>query len=221
MKPFLVLNAKLWKSSLIIMVCVVFGLGVLYGEIKNLSPFQSSPVFAADEEPKAIYSVPTKQKMVALTFDISWGEKRPGPILDILEEKGVKKATFFLSSPWAQSHPEIVARIKEMGYEIGSHGHKHVNYSRLSDPSIREQIQTSDRILQELTGSKPTLIRMPNGDFDKRVLNIADSLGYTVIQWDTDSLDWMNPVPNICPCESTSSKRPLKYFKRGGTMREL
>jgi peptidoglycan/xylan/chitin deacetylase (PgdA/CDA1 family) len=43
-----------------------------------------------------------------------------------------------------------------------------------------------------MTGKKPSLIRMPNGDFDKRVLNIAHHLGYQVIQWDTDSLDWMN-----------------------------
>jgi len=34
---------------------------------------------------------------------------------------------------------------------------------------------------------------MPNGAFDKRVLRIANELGYTVIQWDTDSLDWKNP----------------------------
>jgi peptidoglycan/xylan/chitin deacetylase (PgdA/CDA1 family) len=33
---------------------------------------------------------------------------------------------------------------------------------------------------------------MPNGDFDKRVLRIANELNYKVIQWDTDSLDWMN-----------------------------
>ncbi|MNI85414.1 Peptidoglycan-N-acetylglucosamine deacetylase [compost metagenome] len=39
---------------------------------------------------------------------------------------------------------------------------------------------------------------MPNGDFDKRVLQVATDLGYKVIQWDTDSLDWKNiGVENI------------------------
>ena len=47
--------------------------------------------------------------------------------------------------------------------------------------------------MQKATGKKPNLIRFPNGDFDKRVLKIADSLGYKTIQWDTDSRDWMNP----------------------------
>jgi polysaccharide deacetylase family sporulation protein PdaB len=137
--------------------------------------------------------VDTKEKKLALTFDISWGEERTGPILDILEKKGVKKATFFLSSPWSETHPEIVKRIKDMGYEIGSHGHKHVNYSSLTDEEIKAQIGKAHETLRELTGNAPNLIRTPNGDFDKRVLKIADKMGYTVVQWDTDSKDWMNP----------------------------
>jgi len=99
----------------------------------------------------------------------------------------------FLSSPWSQRHPEIVKRIKDDGFEIGSHGHKHDNYSKYSDEEIRSQIGKADTILTEMTGKKPTLIRMPNGDIDKRVLQIANHMGYSVIQWDTDSKDWMNP----------------------------
>lgn len=108
------------------------------------------------------------------------------------------KATFFLSSPWSKTHPEIVTSIKDAGYEIGSHGHKHVNYSTLSNEEIRTQITTAHTVLTELTGTQPNLIRMPNGDFDKRVLQVASDLGYKVIQWDTDSLDWKNiGVDNI------------------------
>ena len=146
----------------------------------------------SNAEPSAIYSVQTDRKVIALTFDISWGEKRAEPILKILKEKGVKDATFFLSSPWSKSHPEIVAHIKKDGFEIGSHGNKHDNYSTLSDEEIRKQITTAHGILTELTGKEPNLIRLPNGDFDKRVLRIADDLGYSVIQWDTDSQDWLN-----------------------------
>jgi len=79
------------------------------------------------------------------------------------------------------------------GWEIGSHGHKHVNYSSLNDEEIRTQISTAHTMLTESTGTKPNLIRLPNGDFDKRVLRIANELNYSVVQWDTDSLDWKNP----------------------------
>jgi polysaccharide deacetylase family sporulation protein PdaB len=183
-----VLSAKKIKRVFIIAVAFLFATGVYYVENQNLQVFSPQ-----EPEPKAIYNVKTNQKKVALTFDISWGEKRTGPILDVLEKKGLKKATFFLSSPWAETHPDIVKRIADRGYEVGSHGHRHDNYSGYSEQKIQQQIGKADEILTKLTGKKPKLIRYPNGDFDKRVLKIADQMGYTSIQWDTDSLDWMNP----------------------------
>ncbi len=182
---FYVLNGKKLKQVLIIVVAMLFAAGILYAEKDHVSVF-------APTGPSAIYSVQTEKKVVALTFDISWGEKRAEPILNILKEKGVANATFFLSSPWSKTHPEIVDKIVKDGFEIGSHGHKHLNYSTLSDDDIRKQISTAHQMLTDQTGKAPTLIRMPNGDFDKRVLRIAGELGYTVIQWDTDSLDWKN-----------------------------
>lgn len=185
MNFFYVLNGRKLKRYLILAVACFFIAGIVYVEKDNITAF-------APQQPAAIYSIPTDKKVVALTFDISWGEKRAEPILEVLKEKGVQNVTFFLSSPWSKSHPEIVKKIVDAGYEIGSHGHKHDNYSKLSDEEIRKQIQTAHSILNEVTGTSPNLIRMPNGDFDKRVLRIATELNYKVIQWDTDSLDWMN-----------------------------
>ncbi len=188
MKFFLVLSGRRIKRALMGLVAFLFAVGIYYADRENIQVF-----LPLDPGPSAIYSVDTDKKQVALTFDISWGEERAGPILDVLEQKELKKATFFLSSPWAESHPDIVKRIVDMGYEIGSHGHRHENYSSLSDEEIREQITKAHSILTEVTGKEPNLIRYPNGDFDQRVLKIADKLGYKSIQWDTDSLDWMNP----------------------------
>ncbi|NMO97475.1 polysaccharide deacetylase family sporulation protein PdaB [Paenibacillus lemnae] len=191
MNFFYVLNGKKIKRFFFVFAAAVFAVGVIYVESDNISVFSEST-------PSAVYSVPTEKKQIALTFDISWGEKRAEPILQVLKEKGVSKASFFLSAPWSKSHPDIVAKIKEHGFEIGSHGFKHDNYSTLSDEEIRKQITSAHTILTAMTGQEPKLIRMPNGDFDKRVLNIADSLNYTVIQWDTDSQDWKNiGVDNI------------------------
>ncbi len=189
MFPVFVINGKKIFKLLLLISAVILILSITYFNRQNLSVF----TFLDQKTPSAIYNVKTDQKKVALTFDISWGDQRTEPILDILEEKDVKKVTFFLSSPWAETHPEIVKRIVDLGFEIGSHGHKHVNYSNLTEPEIREQIQKADEILTKITGKKVKFLRTPNGDFDKRVLKIANDLGYTVIQWDTDSRDWMNP----------------------------
>jgi len=182
---FFVVNARKLKQFIFIAVAIMFAAAIVYSEQNNISVFSSG-------EPAAIYSVQTDKKVIALTFDISWGDKRAEPILQVLENKGVKNATFFLSSPWSKSHPDIVEHIKKDGFEIGSHGNKHDNYSTFSDEEIRKQISTAHGILTELMGKEPNLLRLPNGDFDKRVLRIADELGYSVIQWDTDSMDWMN-----------------------------
>lgn len=183
---WIIISGRKLKNGLILLGALVLALGVLYAESESISVF-------AGKEPTAIYQVPTKEKKLALTFDISWGDKRAIPILEVLQKHGIKNATFFLSGPWSRDHADIVKKIQELGYEIGSHGHKHDNYSRLDEAEIREQIQMAHDILKEITGENAKLIRMPNGDFDKRVLRIANEMGYEVIQWDTDSLDWKNP----------------------------
>ncbi|MDG0794729.1 polysaccharide deacetylase family sporulation protein PdaB [Cohnella ginsengisoli] len=189
MNYFFVWSGRRIKRYFFLTLAILLSAGVIWTERDNISVFAPHP-------PAAVYSVPTDRKIVALTFDISWGEKRAQPILDILKEKNVKNVTFFLSSPWSKTHPDIVQNIVDGGYEIGSHGHKHVNYSQLSDDEIRKQIQTAHGMLSDQTGKSPNLIRMPNGDFDKRVLRIAEDMNYKVIQWDTDSLDWKNPGVN-------------------------
>ncbi|BCU80436.1 putative polysaccharide deacetylase PdaB [Polycladomyces abyssicola] len=188
MNFFWIWSGKRLKRYFIAVVALLFALGIYYADHQHIQVF-----LPFDSGPSAVYSVDTQKKEIALTFDISWGEERAGPILDVLEQKGVKKATFFLSSPWAESHPDIVKRIVDAGYEIGSHGHRHDNYSQYNEAQIRTQITKAHQILSKVTSKEPNLIRFPNGDFDKRVLRIANSLGYTTIQWDTDSLDWMNP----------------------------
>jgi len=185
MNAFFVFSASKIKKYFFLTIALVFAVGVIYTERDNITVF--SP-----QQPVAIYNVPTERNVVALTFDISWGDKRLEPILEVLKEKNVTAATFFVSSVWSQQHPELVKKIQDVGYEIGSHGHKHDNYSTLTDDEIRSQITTAHSIISEVTGKSPNLIRLPNGDFDKRVLKIASELQYQVIQWDTDSMDWLS-----------------------------
>ncbi|GGE20685.1 polysaccharide deacetylase family sporulation protein PdaB [Marinithermofilum abyssi] len=203
MNFFWVFSGKKIRRVLLMVTAFLFASGVYYAEKENIQVFMP-----LNSGPEAVYSVDTDKKVVALTFDISWGEERAGPILDVLEQKGIKKATFFLSSPWAETHPDIVKRIVDMGYEVGSHGHRHVNYSTLSEEQIRQQVSKAHHILSKVSKTEPNLIRFPNGDFDKRVLKIANNLGYTTIQWDTDSLDWMNPGTDKIVSRVTSKAHP-------------
>lgn len=141
---------------------------------------------------KPIYEVKTSEKVLALTFDISWGTQTPIPVLDLLKEHGIQ-CTFFLSGPWAQKYPEIPQRIFNDGHEIASHGQRHINLSSLNFEEIKQEIMQAHTILQAVTGCTPKLIRTPNGDYNDQVILAAQACGYQVIQWGTDSLDWKNP----------------------------
>ncbi|MEA1962548.1 MAG: polysaccharide deacetylase family sporulation protein PdaB [Bacillota bacterium] len=141
---------------------------------------------------KPIYEVPTSKKVIALTFDISWGNTTPLPVIQILKENNVN-CTFFLSGPWAKQYPDIAKQIKENGHEIASHGYRHINLSNLSKNEVKEEIMKAHQNIKEVTSVDAKLFRTPNGDFNDQVIEGTKECNYEMIQWSVDSLDWMNP----------------------------
>ena len=152
---------------------------------------ESRPALAPGTEMPIFYAF-TKEPLVGLTFDISWGDKVVGPILDVLKQYGVH-ATFFLSGFWAKEHPDIVHRIVAEGHEIASHGDEHVNLNELSRAQITDNIRTADADLREASGTQPHWLRPPNGAYNELTLAVARQLGYETVIWSVDSLDWKRP----------------------------
>ena len=146
---------------------------------------------------RPIYLVPTSEKMVALTFDISWGQNEVKAILALLKEYGVK-ATFFLSGPWVTNYPELTLEIKKQGHEIASHGHRHINYSSLPPETVQREVRLAQETIYKVTGVQTIYIRTPNGDYDEKTIQAIRETGHTAIHWSIDSKDWLTPgVPII------------------------
>ncbi len=74
MNSFYVFSGKKIKRYLIVLAAAVFAIGIIYLESGNVSVF-------SEDTPSAVYSVPTEKKVIALTFDISWGISEPNPSL--------------------------------------------------------------------------------------------------------------------------------------------
>lgn len=163
---------------------------------------------------KPIYSASVNTQAIGLTFDISWGEKTAEPILDILKKEGIH-ATFFLSSPWADKHQSLVQRMVADGHEIGSHGNRHIDLNTLGESEIEHEIITAQQVLERITGQNVRLIRAPNGAYNNRVIATADKLGYRVIQWSVDSLDWKRPGPSAVVNNVLNGIRPGSGAKAG------
>lgn len=181
--------------ALLIALCIVLvGSGVFVGlranEVRPVIEMYDMRTITSTQMP--IFYVRTDRKAVALTFDISWGDKTPAKILDVLKEHS-QKATFFLSGPWAKHYEDTVRRIVSEGHEIASHGQEHDNLSQASKEQIRLNIKSAHDILVNVSGTSPRYFRPPNGDYDDLVVLGARELGYETIIWAVDSLDWMNP----------------------------
>lgn len=164
---------------------------------------------SVDGRPIAIAGTNTADKVVALTFDHSWGNTFTPPILDTLKEKNVK-ATFFLMGPWTKKYPDVAKRICADGHEIGSHGHKHDNYGEKSGEWVKNDIMTASREVEETVGVRPMLLRPPNGSYSKESLRVTEELGCRTIIWNIDSLDWKNPGREVI------IDRVMKRLKPGG-----
>jgi polysaccharide deacetylase family sporulation protein PdaB len=188
MNFFFILNGKKIKHSLIIVIAAFFTAGILFMESSL-----NEPVFSTKEGPRAIYKGEGKDKKVALTFDISWGDENAIPILDSLKTNNIKGATFFLSASWAERHPDIVKRILDDGHEIGSMGYQWKNYSSMEEQKIKRDILQAQEVFKTLGVKDVNLLRPPTGNFNEKVLKVADSVGYTVVHWSVNSEDWTNP----------------------------
>lgn len=136
-----------------------------------------------------IYCVQTDSPKVAISFDAAWGNEDTAALLSILESHNVK-ATFFMTGGWVESYPDDVKAIAAAGHDLGNHSENHKQMSQLSTEECKQELQSVHDKVKELTGQDMILFRPPYGDYNDTLIDAANSLGYHVIQWDVDSLDW-------------------------------
>lgn len=174
-------SIKIFASALfIVLLSAIYTIGFNSGIIS---------AFVNNEKMIPIYCVDTDEKKIAISFDAAWGSDKTEDILKILKEHNVK-TTFFLVAFWVDKYPDMVKRIDEEGHEIGNHSANHPNMSQLSEEKIREELTITSRKIEAITGKKVNLFRPPFGDYNNRVIRVSKELGYYVIQWDVDSLDY-------------------------------
>lgn len=138
-----------------------------------------------------IYSVETEEKRVALTFDAASGASDTDALLGILAAHNVK-ATFFVCGCWVRNHPNEAKKILNAGHELGNHGDEHLDPVKLSREELITEIENQALELQKQLGYQPTLYRPAYGSYNTEVIRTARELGYEVVQWSVDSLDWKN-----------------------------
>ncbi|MBE7086941.1 MAG: DUF2334 domain-containing protein [Clostridiales bacterium] len=144
----------------------------------------------------AIYNGNRQNKKISLMFNVYENSEVVNGIIDVLEEKKVA-ATFFVGGCWADDNGQTLNRIVSSGNEIANHGYFHKDHKTLSAEKNREEILLTGKIIEALAGVQPTLFAPPSGSFSDTTLTVASNLGYKVIMWSKDTIDWRDGDENL------------------------
>ncbi|MDR2436792.1 MAG: polysaccharide deacetylase family protein [Endomicrobium sp.] len=147
--------------------------------------FSNAKTFYADGSPNV--------KKVALTFDDGPG-KATARILEILKEKNVK-ATFFMLGGRVENDTETAKKVVLMGHEIGNHTYGHINFyvykNNDKKSKMEKEILHAKKVIKDKLGIDTKLMRFPYGYSKPDGLEVAQKLGYHVINW-SFGIDWQN-----------------------------
>lgn len=136
-----------------------------------------------------IYKGMENEKKIAFACNVVWGEEYLPQMLKMLRDKDIK-ITFFIGGQWAEKNEELLKSIHKDGHELGNHGYKHLYQSKLTPEKNKQEISKTEEIVERITGCKTELFAPPYGDLNDTVVDSAEALGYKVIMWSIDTIDW-------------------------------
>ncbi len=139
--------------------------------------------------PMPLEQVKTNEKVIAITINVDWGEEYIPQILEILDQYQAQ-ATFFVTGRWAAKNPDVLKTIDSQGHFIGNHGYYHSHPDRLPVAKNKEELQQTEKVIENVIGKKTTFYAPPYGERGKNGLIAANELGYTTVLWTLDTIDW-------------------------------
>ncbi len=160
--------------------------------------------------PSLFWKMPSKQKILYLTFDDGPNPEITPWVLTILNEFKAK-ATFFCVGENVANHPDIFQQILTEGHHIGNHTYNHIKGWKTSEKDYLENVYLAEEVIlmnvnkQDNPGeirssglnphSEPKtqtskLFRPPYGKILPGQIKKLQKLGYKIVMWDVISGDF-------------------------------
>lgn len=158
-------------------------LEIIEGPIVDFTP---TPIQLADIDPS--------RPVIAITFD-DGPSRYTDSILDLLEQHNAR-ATFVVLGNLIESRSETVLRASSLGNEIIGHTWNHNDLTKLTEDEIRAEILDTAAMITHVTGVSRPLFRPPYGAYNDTVKEVAKELGFSIINWSVDTLDWRHRDPD-------------------------
>ncbi|MER6272331.1 polysaccharide deacetylase family protein [Streptomyces sp900105755] len=150
-----------------------------------------------------------RAKCVALSFDGGPSPTTP-KLLDILKQQHLHATFFVQGRGHISKYPGILRRIAQEGNEIGNHTWTHPRLTDLDEAGARAELTRTQNAIERITGTRPVLMRPPEGRTDRKVAKVCRELGLAQVLWSVTAKDY----------ETTDSalitKRVLEQTHRDG-----
>ena len=156
-------------------------------------------------------SYPKPTKRLALTFDDGPSPSFVVPAVALLKHYHAK-ATFFCVGAQLASHSHLAAYLVDHGFPVEIHTFSHRALRGLPPQQIAMEILSTAYLIEQQTGKRAELVRIPYGRMDHQVRHTIAKLGYRIAPWNLDPKDWVDEPLSLLVT------RVLKQAHDGGIM---
>ena len=160
----------------------------------------------------AIYKGDEKTGKVALMFNVYERTDNVEQIMRIFEEYGYL-TTFFVGGCWAAKNADTIVKMHTSGFEIANHGYLHRDHAKLSYDENVKEIRLTGRLVGTILKDfddyeRMTLFAPPSGSIGEPMMKACADLGYKVIMWTRDTIDWRDQDENLIFTRATDNLAP-------------
>lgn len=179
-------------------LALVTALAVWAGGRSLVPPAGEKHVNSLPAGPRVVRpSYPKPNKRLALTFDDGPSPHFVVPAVALLKHYRAK-ATFFCVGVQLASHKHLAAYLVDHGFPVEIHTFSHRTLKGLPPQQIAMEILSTAYLIEQQTGTRSTLVRIPYGRSDRQARHTITKLGYRVATWNLDPKDWVDePISQL------------------------
>ncbi len=147
----------------------------------------------------------SSRKEIALSFDAcpTSGENHFNKTIANILTQTKTPATIFLSGRWVQQDSAATRLLaSDSLIELGNHSFTHPHLTHLTESKIKQELERTQKIIDNLTGQTPFLFRAPYGEYNDTLIRVAKGMGLATVQFSVESGD---------PDTSFTAERLIKW----------
>lgn len=130
-------------------------------------------------------------KAIAFTFDDGPIEYKDNSsamrILHTLKAYGQRATFFYVGENINEENKSAIEFAARIGCEVGNHGYSHRSFTELTKEEIKEELDKTEKLLNDIVGKRKTLVRLPYLLYNEDVISAVTA---PIISCNIDTRDW-------------------------------